>query len=250
MPSTEEEQVQAMLDAIGVDTVDQIAETVFASIGVPPPEPVPEAKPEPAPVAPVAPPVIERVASERRGASSGREVTVNTLVHLLGVSTANQVSVLEAKVDELTAQMNLVLSKLERMNTNLQQSKSEATLDRVDYQLSDLRALLKKVFPKLIAGADLDAPSGDSESRPKVLSSGSFKSSGAPSPSAPAQSTPAQSGAAPTATAAAEAAPVQPPPQKPAVQKDALEEFESADDSAFQSAEGRRIRSQTSQGVK
>ena len=243
MPSTEEEQVQAMLDAIGVDTVDQIAETVFASIGEPPTEPVPE----PVPAAPVAAPVVERTvpvveraASERRGVSGGRDVTISTLVHLLGVSTANQVSVLEAKVDELTAQMSLVLSKLERMNANLQQSKSEATLDRVDYQLSDLRALLKKVFPKLIAGVDLDTPSGDSESRPKVLSSGSSKANAAPAPSAQASAAPAT----------AEAAPVQPPPSKPAAQKDALEEFESADDSAFQSAEGRRIRSQTSQGVK
>lgn len=238
MPSTEEEQVQAMLDAIGVDTVDQIAETVFASIGVPAPEPVPE----PAPVAPVtvAAPMLERAPVERRGASGGRDVTVNTLVHLLGVSTANQVSVLEAKVDELTAQMNLVLSKLERLNANLQQSKSEATLDRVDYQLSDLRALLKKVFPKLIAGVDLDTPTGDSESRPKVLSSGSSKPAAPAAPSAQASAAPAP----------AEAAAVQPPPTKPAVQKDALEEFESADDSAFQSAEGRRIRSQTSQGVK
>ncbi len=242
MPSTEEEQVQAMLDAIGVDTVDQIADTVFATIGVPPPERV-EAPAEPvAPPPPVQPvaaaPVAERPLPERR-ATGGREVTVNTLVHLLGVSTATQVSVLEAKVDDLSAQMSLVLSKLERLSNNLQQSKSEATLDRVDYQLSDLRALLKKVFPKLIAGADLEASTPDSESRPKVLSSGSFKSGAAPA--AAVASEPA---------AKAEAAPVQPPPSKPAVQKDALEEFESADDAAFQSAEGRRIRSQTSQGVK
>ena len=234
MPSSEEEQVQAMLDAIGIDMAAPSAEADLASDGEIEPEAVAQS---------VSPPsAIERLVSERRSHAGGREVSIGTLVHLLGLPTATQVSVIEAKVDELTAKMNLVLSKLERLHNNLQQSKSEATLDRVDYQLSDLRAVMKKVFPKLLAGIDSEsAPSVEAESRAKVLSSGNAKSqSGGVVPSV-AKDIPVEAKTEPS---------VQAPANKPAATNDALEEFENADGAAFQSTEGRRIRTQTSQGVK
>lgn len=113
------------------------------------------------------------VVSERKGGMGlGREMTISTLVHLLGVSTAAEVDVLENKVDTLTNELRTVNSRLEKIASQIQSLSGETMLERIDLQLSDIRNLMKKALPGAVGRYGAADDAGDREkAKPRILTS-------------------------------------------------------------------------------
>lgn len=105
--------------------------------------------------------------------AKSREMSLSSFIHLMGLPTANQITVLEAKIDSLTAKVNSLASKFERINQQFQASSNERYLDRIDYQLADLRAIIKKIFPRVAAMEQISDVEQERESSGKMtLTSG------------------------------------------------------------------------------
>lgn len=238
MAASEEDQVRSMLEAMGVGSID---ETVPAQV-----EPPPAAKPVavdanadsaasrpavakapelPAEIAGALVSAVGATGAERRGAASGttgRDVPVSTVVHLMGLPTAAQLALLEGKIDILTTRVTTVTTKLERIASELSLIKNDATTDRIDFQLNDIRGLLRRLVPKAAAAGEVE-PVPESprlqSAKARILSS---------EPTAPAADATKK-----------DPAPTPAPAKKD--EKDALEEFQM-DNGDFQANEGRRVR--------
>jgi hypothetical protein len=73
-----------------------------------------------------------------------REMSVSTLVHLLGLPTAAQFSILEGRIDTLNSRISAVLAKIDRLTNQMETTKTDTLIDRLEFQLSDIRTMLKK----------------------------------------------------------------------------------------------------------
>lgn len=150
------------------------------------------------------------------GAVPTRDVPLSTFVHLLGLSTATQMSLVETKVDAMSSKLATALIKLERLASDVSEIKGDAAVDRIDFQLNDIRNLLKRLAPGMSGGAA--APDGDAgkspASRAKVLKSEPGK------------------------------------PETKIVENDNLQDLsQAADNEAFQAAEAQRMRDRTKEGA-
>jgi len=242
MAVTDEDQVRAMLESMGVDSTDAAFPQEAA------PAATPEASPAVAPTAASAEAASASTARSESGAavdmnavntllekrgvggSHGREMTLSTLVHLLGLSTASQINLLDSKFDVVNAKLTTILSKVERLAADLAVVKGEGAIDRIDFALTEMRVLLKRLVPS--AGTVDAEPKSDSarpSARAKILSS----------------ETPKAEAKAPDAAAPAEAA-AAPKPQTKIIEKDNLEEFQTQDDASFQATQAKQVREQQS----
>jgi|GEM_PF-6867019 len=89
---------------------------------------------------PISPPVVETARSKNH------EMTVSSMVRLMGLSTSQDASVLEAKIDAMMSRMTALSSKVDRLSAQMKDLKNERQLDHIVVQLSDLRGLIKKLF--------------------------------------------------------------------------------------------------------
>ncbi len=117
--------------------------------------------------------VIERAKaalseSRQTAPSHSRDVPVSSIVHLMGLATAKQLGVVEKQLDILTNRLTLLTTKIDRITTQLEVAQDGATLDRIDFQLADMKSILKKVLPHAMTGF---VEGGESGSRPIVVSS-------------------------------------------------------------------------------
>ena len=105
---------------------------------------------------------------EKKKASYGsRDLQVSALVHLLGLPTKDELKVLEKKVDLLSNKLTSLAGKVDRMLSELSQTEIIGAVERAELQVADLKAILKKVLPK-VAG-DLGPIDDSSQTRiPKV----------------------------------------------------------------------------------
>lgn len=87
---------------------------------------------------------------KRSGGSATRELTVSTLIHLMGLTTSNELAVLETKVDSIARKVNTLSLKLDRLAKESDERDFGSVLDRIDLQIADLRTLIKKVLPRAI----------------------------------------------------------------------------------------------------
>lgn len=235
MPMSDEEQVRAMLEAD--PSKGSPADELHAGVPGPDERGAPVAAPKVAPAG--------ASPADRRTATTGaRDVPISTVVHLLGLSTASQIAVLEDKVDALSTRVNNIAQKLERMAHDLHHAAHSNTIERLDVQVNDLRALLKRLAPKFGAAIegepDAGTPQGGSGVRSRILASG-------PTPSPRSSPAVADSPAVSAPASQPEAAPAA--ASKPEPERDVLaEEEDKKDDASFQSGEARRIRIQSSQG--
>ncbi len=242
MAVSDEDQVRAMLESMGVGATDE------AFPQPPEPQPTPSAAPSSVPEQPAVaadfqavtrsdtPSALDSVTAllEKRGGagSHGREMSLSTLVHLLGLSTATQVNLLDSKLDVLNSKLSTVVSKLERLSSDVTLIKSEAAIDRVDFALNEMKALLKRLAPIAAGAAD-----GESKAEARPSARAKVLTSEPPKKAVAAE------------TASAEAAPEPAPAKKPEtkiIEKDHLEEFQGGDDASFQAAEAKRVRDQQS----
>ncbi|MDD2943397.1 MAG: hypothetical protein PHC51_10585 [bacterium] len=86
-------------------------------------------------------PVSPALAAPR--ASTGRDVTVSSLLHLMGLPTVGSIELLEKKVDILSSKLASITVKIDRLVAQVNKTAGESYLDRIDYQLSELRTILK-----------------------------------------------------------------------------------------------------------
>ena len=95
---------------------------------------------------------LENKEDKRR--SGGRDLQVSALVHLMGLPTKDDYKVLEKKVDLLSNKLTSLAVKVDRVLTEISQSEIIGAIDRVDMQVADLHAIVKKLLAK---GASLDS---------------------------------------------------------------------------------------------
>ena len=101
--------------------------------------------------------------------SGGRDLQVSALVHLLGLPTKDELKVLEKKVDLITNKLTTLGVKVDRLMTEMTQSDLSSALDRIDSQIADLRAVIKKVLPKaIVSGTESDSLSIGDDSMSRV----------------------------------------------------------------------------------
>ncbi|MCC6219734.1 MAG: hypothetical protein IT291_00675 [Deltaproteobacteria bacterium] len=77
-----------------------------------------------------------------------REVTVNTIVRLMGLPTSSDIRVLESKLDALTSKLASIAVRLDRVSSQVLEISHDS--DRVDLQISDLRAFVKKALASVV----------------------------------------------------------------------------------------------------
>lgn len=181
MSLSEEEQVKAMLASMGVEAIDEeepqlvdLKDEAQASTppeaesstsaeslsqddldsmfsAQPPSEPSSskDSSSQQKPSAGIGPtagvlPEIPNASKSSSDHTQGKEFTVSALLHLLGLPTKAQVQVLESKLDAATAKLSTMSSKVERLSQQSDAAKNESLLERIDFQLSEIRAVLKK----------------------------------------------------------------------------------------------------------
>lgn len=84
---------------------------------------------------------------------ASHEMTVPTMIHLLGLPSAAEIRILENKVDALTNEMKMIALKFDRLVSQLDRKNDDSALERIDYQISDVKSLIKKAFPNVIAAS-------------------------------------------------------------------------------------------------
>lgn len=92
----------------------------------------------------------------KRQASAKREMPVSTLVRLMGVPTSQDLTILESKLDIILTKISSLSARMDRMEKYRTESQSESYLERIDYQLAEVRSILKKVLPKVMARPETD----------------------------------------------------------------------------------------------
>ena len=102
-----------------------------------------------------------------RRRSGGRDLQVSALVHLMGLPTKDDYKVLEKKVDLLSNKLSSLAVKVDRLLTEISQTEIIGAIERVDMQVADLQAVVKKVLAKG-AAFDGDAESSSSVHIPKL----------------------------------------------------------------------------------
>jgi len=229
MSANEEEQVRAMLEAMGVGAATESlpmpelgsparAEATSAPQAAAPTMSISEALSSIQGITerPASPPAAPSTPSAAVASAHGREMSLSTLVHLLGLSTSSQVDLLETQIETLSTKVSAILLKLDRIAADLGTIKGDAAIDRIDFQITEIRALLKRVVPAAAAAGDIETKSDTTKSasgRAKILTSEVSK------PAAGKK------------------------PETKIVEPDNLEEF-NKDDASFQAKEAARIRTE------
>ncbi|MFN8389452.1 MAG: hypothetical protein U0136_04100 [Bdellovibrionota bacterium] len=231
MPVSEEEQVRMMLEAMGASSIEEIEaeppKYTPPEPAVPPPVAPAEAPVASAPQRPADPlPEPREPLHHERSFGSPRDITVPMLMRLLGLPNANQMSVMELKLDSLTVKVAALSTKLDRIMKTLDHMANEVTLDRIDFQLNTIRSMLRRSPGDNTPVPDAPPP----PKKARVLTS---------APSDVQASTP------PPPSSNEPLLPTDEPPVKKTtvVEPDNLEELNTfPDDATFQRGEAQRIR--------
>lgn len=83
----------------------------------------------------------ESAASTERG-----EISAATIARMMGLATVTETKLVEGKVDLLTAKLNTVQVKLEKVIALLGNVATGADLERIDVQVGALRQLIREVL--------------------------------------------------------------------------------------------------------
>lgn len=136
----------------------------------------------------------------RRGAS--RDVPIATIVHLLGIPTQTDINVLDTKLDMLTSKVNALALKVDRLLSQLAGISNEFYVDRIDFQLADIRNMMKKVFPQALTTTEATVKDAVSRKAEKAQGKSPEKASSKPSAKPEPKADAADAPAAPAAEAA------------------------------------------------
>jgi hypothetical protein len=109
-------------------------------------------------------------------ASTNRELTVNSLMHLMGLPTNSQVNLLDTKLDLILSKLGLLQSKVDRLQSQFELINSQSQLERVEFQLTEIRSIMKKFFPDAFKNLMTNPVENLKQSRAQVLSNSSSPS--------------------------------------------------------------------------
>lgn len=172
----EEAQVKAMLEAMGVASVDE----TDIETG-PPAEEYP-----PAGGAKVSPAEDAKYCAAQgltKATAGGRDVSVAALVHLMGLPTVAQINLLESRIDMVLGKVNAIVQRVDRIGSQLQALDNQATLHRIDYQLSEIKGILKQradqAGASLRPGAQAGRGNGEDDGEYQMLTSAPVAAKGA-----------------------------------------------------------------------
>ena len=84
-----------------------------------------------------------RAGSSTATSASQKDVSVATVVRLMGLPTTNEFRLLEQKVDTLLTRITAMSQKLDRIAGNIQ---SSSDVDSVQVQISDVKRLVKELM--------------------------------------------------------------------------------------------------------
>lgn len=97
----------------------------------------------------------QEAVSKKRQSAHQNEMPVSTLLHLMGLPTNSEIQMLESKLDLLTSKLTRIALQVERMGTQFTALADNLYMDRIDFQLADLRNVIKKLFPKAMASGEI-----------------------------------------------------------------------------------------------
>jgi len=80
--------------------------------------------------------------------SQHRELSVTTLLHLMGMPTGSQLTVMDTKLDLVLTKMATLQAKIDRINSQFETSGTE----RLELQVTEIRSIMKKFFPQAFSG--------------------------------------------------------------------------------------------------
>lgn len=89
-------------------------------------------------------------ASQNAQTHRAHEVPITTLVRLAGLPLAQDVKVIESKVDVLTAKLTNISIKVDRLSSQISKLANESDFERTEAQIADLRNLIKKALSSLV----------------------------------------------------------------------------------------------------
>ncbi len=166
MSMSEEEQMAMMLKEMGMNSLDQLDE----ASGVAAPEEVVQAS---IVTSTPARPSVEfsdnLVLADTENRSSAplpegvhKDLTITSLTQLLGLPTAKQLYGVEAKLDLIFNKLEVLQAKTDRLNTQLEVNGAGPSGQKIEFQVSEMRAIMKKFFPQAFA-ANLSAISSETD---------------------------------------------------------------------------------------
>jgi hypothetical protein len=106
---------------------------------------------------------VTRLASGAVEAGSARgEVSGATIARMMGLATANELSMLEGKIDLLSSRVNNIIAKFERLQTTLNHFPTNTDLDRIDINVGSLKTLIRETLDQLTSvQAEKERAKGD-----------------------------------------------------------------------------------------
>lgn len=103
------------------------------------------------------------------GEKSGRgEVSAATVARMMGLATANEVSILEGKIDLLSTRLANLVTKMERLGGVMNQLPTGSDLDRIDINIGSLKTMIRDVLEKVVSASENEV-SAKGEGAPGVL---------------------------------------------------------------------------------
>ncbi|MCI5066413.1 hypothetical protein MRY87_11875 [bacterium] len=166
-----EERVEAKLKAVEAPSMAEESSAEVSEVDVSAGEVSPAATPAPAATAPVAeePAVAKRdpsaVDEVTKGGETGTlsrgDVSASTIARMMGLATANELSMLEGKIDLISSRVNNVTAKLERVQGALDRIPTSNDLDRIDINVGSLRTLIKETLETLKESAEKERATSD-----------------------------------------------------------------------------------------
>lgn len=207
MAMSEEEQMAAMLAEMGMDSLESLEETVAVQNPIPEgpvkrkteevsnvsqveektefvenvaaqvTDQVPEDKISQEVNNEVAESQIEQIRTVRSAVGTNRELTISSLVHLMGLPTGTQVGVIDTKLDLIAAKLTTLQSKLDRLQSQLDLVTTNSPMERIEFQLTEVRSIMKKFFPNAFnSTSNSDNSQTAIQSKPQMLSNKSKSS--------------------------------------------------------------------------
>lgn len=107
--------------------------------------------------------------SEQKAAAAGQaessvktpEVSAYAVARMMGVATATDIRILEGKLDLISARVNTIGAKIDRMHTLFQQMPTGSDLERIDVQIGGVKSTLRDLVAVVGGGkTESTVPSG------------------------------------------------------------------------------------------
>lgn len=86
------------------------------------------------------------------GSAQHRDLTVTALLHLMGLPTGSQLTVLDSKLDLVMTKLSTLQAKIDRMNSQFELLTTTSGTERLEFQISEIRSIMKKFFPQAFSG--------------------------------------------------------------------------------------------------